>query len=99
MFIGSGGGRGYYSNSIGSNGGGVLIINTNKLNLYGTISNNGQNGEDGGGGGAGGSLIINATQIYGFGSISVNGGDGGFSGGLISGNNFCEIVITVFTIF
>ncbi|MFZ2970477.1 MAG: hypothetical protein WA063_04980, partial [Minisyncoccia bacterium] len=80
--LGSGGGR---ANPMawGGSGGGLI-----KLNMSGTLTNNGSinaNGVTGGsgsqgwssGGGAGGTVYISASTVTGIGTISSNGGNGG----------------------
>ncbi len=76
--FGSGGGTGASANPGGSAGGGAIRISVGgTLNLDGTLSANGDAGQqDNSGGGAGGSLWISANTLTGLGTISVAGGNG-----------------------
>lgn len=91
LFMGSGGGTGYYFSAFGGAGGGVIgVTSTGILTVNGSISADGQNGGydgsyNGGGGGAGGSILIHANTLAGSGSIHANGGSGNHGGGGGSG--------------
>ena len=75
-YPGAGGGS-YNHNQKGGNGGGLIRITTDSLNLDGIISANGGDGCSIAGGGAGGSIKINAHSLSGNGIIESSGGDGG----------------------
>jgi len=90
IYLGSGGGGGtlyfhYNAKPDGGSGGGVLVIDVNDFECYGTITVNGANGTDGtesyssgGGGGSGGSIFINcASTFINKGIITAEGGKGG----------------------
>jgi hypothetical protein len=70
------GGGGYSTSHPGGNGGGVLHIVTNLLELNGSIyANGGTNGYSKyGGAGAGGSILLEVKTIKGAGEITANGG-------------------------
>ena len=88
-YMGSGGGH-YGSsgiNAIGGSGGGLVIINANSVNLYGSIQSNGRYAENvgealktGSGGGAGGGISVATDALdygtTGIGIISAAGGGG-----------------------
>lgn len=91
--FGSGGGRGGQTanfaniNAQGGNGGGVIIIEAERIVNNGSISANGATGGSdlsGGGGGAGGSILIQ-TLSESNGTVTVNGGAGGV--GTVLGND------------
>lgn len=65
-----------------SSGGGVINIQTETLNIYGSqILANGVEGIQGGAGGAGGSISVDYNQLFSNGSkMSANGGSGRSSG-------------------
>ena len=64
-------------------GGGVLLINTSRLTLDGTIRANGQSAAEKTlhGGASGGSILIHVETLEGSGSIEADGGAGGGAGG------------------
>ena len=83
-FGSSGGNAG---SSVGSVGGGMIMINTKSLNLNGILSVSGSSSAGAQGGGSGGSIMITADTLLGHGTISANGGDslcGGGSGGRVA---------------
>jgi hypothetical protein len=91
--FGSGGGRGgqtaTFANvgSLGGNGGGIIIIEAERIVNNGAISANGGvggSGLSGGGGGAGGSILIQ-TLSESNGTVTVDGGAGG--AGSVLGND------------
>ncbi|MDD5495534.1 MAG: cysteine peptidase family C39 domain-containing protein, partial [Candidatus Omnitrophica bacterium] len=95
MGSGGGGGSGYNTyigdyGGTGGNGGGILQITAPIINVNGSISVNGANGEDSvwngidrrqiggaGGGGSGGSLLLSGEQVSIAGTVLANGGYGG----------------------
>ncbi len=88
VFLGSGGGQGYYSNAFGGHGGGrVALVASGVLTVTGSVSANGDNGSagqsgyNGGGAGSGGSISITAGTLAGSGTVSANGGVGGTGAG------------------
>eukprot|EP01084_Bolivina_argentea_P020317 37792_1 len=58
LHIGEGGGNGAHEKGYGGNGGGVVVIVAEKLELKGKICTNGIDGKFGGGGGSGGNVLI-----------------------------------------
>ena len=66
------------SSAVGKNGGGLVRILTDVLELNGLIT---ADGVTGGNGGAGGSINIRAREIRGSGTLSASGGDGGDQSG------------------
>jgi prepilin-type N-terminal cleavage/methylation domain-containing protein len=108
--LGSGGGSGYYTNTLGGRGGGAIkIVVSGDIEVGGNILANGGNGASGGfysggGGGAGGSVWLEAGgEMRGAGEIRVNGGNGvggsaGGAGGRIAmyygSNSFSGTVTT-----
>lgn len=79
--LGSGGGGVPGSSPNGGNGGGKVIIETNRITLRGHISANGGNGNGccgfaHSGGGSGGSIWLKCKDINGTGTISASGGAG-----------------------
>ncbi len=98
IFIGSGGGSGGYnsadtplSTGRGGNGGGIIIFITPFIHNYGTVSVNGENGQNGtgyagglyGGGGAGGAVVFITRNVYNASAPTFAGGTstGGGAGG------------------
>ncbi|MCG2726399.1 MAG: hypothetical protein L6420_09160 [Elusimicrobia bacterium] len=90
--LGSGGGKGRYSNIRGGAGGGLIKLEVgNILRVNGAISSNGVGGNCNsfgscnGAGGSGGSMYIVTNNLEGNGTIAVNGGqtigEGGGGGG------------------
>jgi RHS repeat-associated protein len=86
LFLGAGGGAGgaYSSAPRGGNGGGIIYIQANSIQVDGAIHTDGQNSpttSDGGaGGGAGGSIFLSAaTLAIGSGQVTALGGQGGAS--------------------
>jgi len=87
--LGSGGGGSNQSGvAIGGDGGGAILINvTDSITLTGSITANGEDGDNTAaapaatGGGSGGSIRVFASTWSGDGSITVNGGDGGANSG------------------
>ncbi len=83
--LGSGGSAYASSTSYpGGSGGGAIKLNvTGTLTNNGTISANGQSSTNYGGGGSGGSIWINTGTLAGTGSITTTGGSnpGGYTGG------------------
>ncbi|WP_316805628.1 beta strand repeat-containing protein, partial [Pedobacter nototheniae] len=92
LFLGGGGGGGDANNATngvrGGVGGGIILINANKIDGTGLILANGGRGEPGGegsagdgagGGGAGGTIFINVTQTSPTANLTIqaNGGAGG----------------------
>jgi RHS repeat-associated protein len=76
---GSGGGG--VLNGLGGNGGGLIRIVAQNLQLQGAIVANGQNGQgDRGAGGSGGGIRIDVATLQGAGSITARGGNGGPTG-------------------
>jgi hypothetical protein len=79
-FLPGSGGGGESTNFCGTNGGGVIRINTNELINNGTISSNGQSTTDWGGAGSGGSIWLQVDTLRGTGSIQANGGNSSYVG-------------------
>jgi hypothetical protein len=89
IYMGSGGGGGtlyshYSGTPIGGAGGGILVIEVEVFENYGTICVDGENGGDGtavyssgGGGGSGGSILICTGGFINKGKITAEGGKGG----------------------
>ena len=99
IYLGGGGGAGHCNNGFvapasntnydGGNGGGIVIINTNRLignnqriiskgdSAYELNSTGGETHDGMGGGGAGGAVLINSNNITGNITIDVTGGRGG----------------------
>jgi len=74
---GSGGGNDSFNAGQGGNGGGLIRIVAQTLQLDGTIRANGASATgDNGGGGSGGGIRIDAGILQGTGQISANGGEG-----------------------
>jgi hypothetical protein len=94
--MGSGGGSGGSdydgeASGAGGDGGGAIILRADgNINIEGTISSNGEAGEDvtdadgyaagGGGGGSGGGIFLYGESIVVAGTISADGGNGGTGG-------------------
>ena len=80
--VGSGGGEFF---GPGGNGGGLIRIVAQTLQLDGVITVDGENAPSsnngGGGGGSGGGIRINVGTLSGTGTINANGGNGGPNGG------------------
>ena len=81
--FGSGGGAGTIFSSGGSAGGGAIHLSVGgTLDLTGSVTANGDAGQqDNSGGGAGGSVWINASTFSGTGSLSAAGGGGNLYNG------------------
>ncbi len=92
---GGGGGEGqqtagpYYSGKAGANGGGIVYIAANTINIDGSITTNGNtapsknsgSSEGGGGGGAGGSVKLQGNSVYlGTNIVTASGGQSSLSG-------------------
>jgi len=101
VYLGSGGGGGYWTGpgTYGGGGGGLAWILVNgTLTNNGFISANGGNGSAGGanetgGGGSGGSIYVNAGTLTGTGTISANGGSGITNGTTSGGGGGGRIAI------
>ena len=82
MLPGSGGGTKNNNNSMGGMGGGLVRIEANGLvNLAGTLTVNGQDGQNYGGGGSGGSIFVKCLSFSGAstGRLIAEGGGGCYS--------------------
>jgi RHS repeat-associated protein len=77
--VGSGGATGF-DGSRGGNGGGLVRIVAQTLQLNGSILANGGAGEVAGGGGSGGGVRIDVGILSGTGQVRANGGNGAASG-------------------
>ena len=75
------GGGGGSDSGLGGNGGGLVRINTGRLNLEGSISANGGVGSTWAGGGAGGGILVSTRELSGNGQIRADGGGAGSNGG------------------
>lgn len=62
-------------------GGGALTIITQELDIDGTVTANGRDGQNGAGGGSGGSLFISSTTMKGSGTLQAHGGTSTGNGG------------------
>lgn len=103
--MGSGGGSGAKSGyrndpngygGAGGAGGGAFLLDATTINIQGTLSAKGLDGENGhavrcgvghggGGGGSGGTIILRGGSITMSGTMDADGGDGGASGGFWGG--------------
>jgi|GEM_PF-2182553 len=104
IYLGSGGGAGgdsCYSGSTsyggkGGDGGGAILLDASTINIAGTITMRGENGEDGylgdadgvggGGGGSGGTILIKGSSVTISGELNVSGGNGGAKAGTYGGS-------------
>ena len=82
----SGGPDGYAARDGGSGGGAICLKVADQLNLDGTVSAQGGNGDGSGGGGSGGAILVETTRLSGIGVFRAPGGNsssgsGGGGGG------------------
>ena len=86
----SGGPDGYAARDGGSGGGAICLKVADQLNLDGTVSAQGGNGDGSGGGGSGGAILVETTRLSGIGVFRAPGGNsssgsgGGGGGGRIA---------------
>ncbi|MFC1634241.1 hypothetical protein ACFL5Z_05315 [Planctomycetota bacterium] len=71
----------------GGSGGGAISLVANTIDIAGTITANGGDGQiyinDASGGGAGGAILLHAGSVTGSGTLRADGGNGGTSCGLL----------------